>query len=133
MNMKEKMHSGDLYLPNDETIMAEQLLCLEKLYDFNATRPLELKKRASLLKEMFEVGGTPMEIANKGGMLMSNDTSEVESVADRILAENPKAVEEYKSGSAKVFGFLMGQMCRSLGRSANPAIVKKVLEEKLNS
>lgn len=86
-----------------------------------------------ILKEMFEVGGTPMEIANKGGMLMSNDTSEVESVADRILAENPKAVEEYKSGSAKVFGFLMGQMCRSLGKSANPAIVKKVLEEKLNS
>ncbi|MBO5020773.1 MAG: sugar O-acetyltransferase [Clostridia bacterium] len=57
MNMKEKMHSGDLYLPNDETIMAEQLLCLERLYDFNATRPLELKKRASLLKEMFaEIG-----------------------------------------------------------------------------
>ena len=57
MDIKEKMHSGDLYLPNDETIMAEQLLCLERLYDFNATRPLELKKRASLLKEMFaEIG-----------------------------------------------------------------------------
>ena len=29
MSQKEKMHSGDLYLPMDESIMAEQLQCLE--------------------------------------------------------------------------------------------------------
>ena len=34
MNMKEKMHNGELYFPNDEEIMKEQTLCLEKLYDF---------------------------------------------------------------------------------------------------
>lgn len=51
------MHSGDLYLPMDESIMAEQLQCLEKLYNFNATRPLELEKREELLKSMFaEIG-----------------------------------------------------------------------------
>ena len=59
------------------------------------------------------------------------DTAEVEKAADEILAANPKAVAEYKEGSGKVFGFLMGQMCRALGKSANPAIIKKVLEEKL--
>ena len=54
---KDKMHSGELYLPNDKDIMAEQLLCLEKLYDFNATRPTEYEKRAKMLKEMFaEIG-----------------------------------------------------------------------------
>lgn len=37
--------------------MAQQLQCLEKLYDFNATRPLEQQKRTALLKEMFaEIG-----------------------------------------------------------------------------
>ncbi|MFW5672913.1 MAG: maltose acetyltransferase domain-containing protein, partial [Acetivibrio ethanolgignens] len=35
------MHNCELYYPNAEEIMKEQLLCLEKLYDFNATRPLE--------------------------------------------------------------------------------------------
>ena len=84
-----------------------------------------------ILKVMFEVGGNPMEIAKQNGMLMSNDTAEVEKAADEILAANPKAVAEYKDGSGKVFGFLMGQMCRALGKSANPAIIKKVLEEKL--
>lgn len=53
MNNKEKMHSGDLYLCNDESILKEQLVCLEKLYDFNNTRPYELDKRNKLLKEMF--------------------------------------------------------------------------------
>ncbi len=57
MSMKEKMHTGELYLPNDEEIMNEQLQRPERLYDFNATRPLEQEKRTALLKEMFaEIG-----------------------------------------------------------------------------
>ena len=57
MSMKEKMHTGELYLPNGEEIMNEQLQSLERLYDFNATRPLEQEKRTALLKEMFaEIG-----------------------------------------------------------------------------
>ena len=55
--MKEKLHTGELYLPVDDEIMREQLDCLEKLYDFNATRPHELEMRAKMLKEMFaEIG-----------------------------------------------------------------------------
>lgn len=58
MNNFEKMHSGDLYLPGDDEIMQEQLKCLDKLYDFNQTRPTELKKRDEMLHEMFaEIGG----------------------------------------------------------------------------
>ena len=113
----------------DMKITPEHLAELCKMADDGTVSRTAAK---DILKEMFEVGGTPMEIAQKGGMLMSNDTLEVEKTADEILAANPKAVEEYKSGSAKVFGFLMGQMCRTLGKSANPAIIKKVLEEKLN-
>ena len=57
MSNKEKMHSGDIYDPNDSNIMSEQAKCLEKLYDFNATRPSEHEKRQALLKEMFaEIG-----------------------------------------------------------------------------
>lgn len=57
MNMKDKMHSGDLYLPMDEEIFAEQQKCLDLLYDFNATRPTELERRVKMLSEMLaEVG-----------------------------------------------------------------------------
>lgn len=55
--MKEKMHTGELYLPGDEEILAEQFQCLELLYEYNQTRPLEQEKRQRLMKEMFaEIG-----------------------------------------------------------------------------
>ena len=57
MSMKEKMHTGDLYLPQDKDILKEQKKCLEKLYEYNHTRPSEEEKRDRLLKEMFaEIG-----------------------------------------------------------------------------
>lgn len=72
MSMKEKMHTGELYLPADEEIMKEQMHCLEKLYAFNATRPRAYKRRARLLREMFaELGDgcyiEPPLHANWGG------------------------------------------------------------------
>lgn len=57
MTVKEKMKNGMLYCCGDEELMREQTQCLEKLYDFNQTRPSEADKRAALLKELFaEVG-----------------------------------------------------------------------------
>ncbi|MBQ8236823.1 MAG: sugar O-acetyltransferase [Oscillospiraceae bacterium] len=51
--MKEKLHTGELYLSMDDSVTAEQFDCLEKLYDYNATRPHELARREAMLKEMF--------------------------------------------------------------------------------
>ena len=53
MTAKEKMHSGALYLPMDEELFQEQMRCLDRLYDFNQTRPSELDRRAALLRELF--------------------------------------------------------------------------------
>lgn len=70
--MKEKLHTGVLYLPGDAEILAYQMQCLEKLYDYNATRPSEMEKRQKLLQEMFaEIGENcyvePPFYANFGG------------------------------------------------------------------
>ena len=57
MSNKDEMHTGELYLPGDVEIMKEQQICLDKLYDYNMTRPTESEKRQELLKEMFaEIG-----------------------------------------------------------------------------
>lgn len=57
MTSYEKMHSGKLYLPIDEELQREQLACLDKLYDFNQTRPTQLDLRSAMLKELFaEIG-----------------------------------------------------------------------------
>lgn len=70
--MFDVLHSGELYYPNSDEIMEVQLGCLDRLYDYNATRPREQEKRAALLKEMFaEIGAgcyiEPPLHANWGG------------------------------------------------------------------
>ena len=55
--MREKMHTEELYLPNDDEIFQDQIRKLDRLYDFNMTRPTQLDKRKEMLKEMFaEIG-----------------------------------------------------------------------------
>lgn len=49
----ERMKSGRLYDPGDEEIMKEQTGYLDRLYEFNHTRPSESEKRQALMKEMF--------------------------------------------------------------------------------
>ena len=57
MTVKEKMHSGALYFPSDPELSREQLGYLDRLYEFNQTRPTEQEKRQAMLKEMFaEIG-----------------------------------------------------------------------------
>lgn len=72
MTEYEKMHSGDIYNPGDPEIFREQLDCLEKLYDFNQTRPHEMDKRTAMLQDMFAEAGEGCYIepplhANWGG------------------------------------------------------------------
>lgn len=57
MSERDKMYTGELYLPGDVEIMKEQQIYLDKLYDYNMTRPTESEKRQDLLKKMFaEIG-----------------------------------------------------------------------------
>lgn len=71
-DMKDRLHTGELYLPGDEAIMEQQEKCLERLYEYNMTRPGEKEKRNALLKEMLaELGENcyiePPFHANFGG------------------------------------------------------------------
>lgn len=71
-SMLDKMHSGEIYDPNDEGILQEQISCLELLYEYNQTRPHEQQRRQELLQRMFaEIGDNcyiePPFHANWGG------------------------------------------------------------------
>ena len=52
MLIENATHSQQVYDPTDDSIMAEQELCMERLYDYNHTRPSEHVNRVRLLKEM---------------------------------------------------------------------------------
>lgn len=50
---RERMESGKLYFPADEAVMEEQTACMERLWEYNQSRPSEGEKRARMLEELF--------------------------------------------------------------------------------
>ena len=84
-----------------------------------------------VLKIMFEHGGKPMAIAEQNGLIMSSDTSGLEAAIDEVIAANADSVESYKNGNDKIFGFLMGQVMRTIGKGGNPALAKDILQKKI--
>ena len=57
MSEKDKLHSGEIYNPADKELLHEQLVCLEKLYAFNAIPFTDVEKRNAALQDMFaEIG-----------------------------------------------------------------------------
>ena len=85
----------------------------------------------ALLNLLFDAPGDPQELAESRGYLINTDPQALAAAVDGVLKENPKAVAEYRQGSAKVFGFLMGQAVKKIGRGADPKAVKTLLEQKL--
>ena len=53
MDPKTCMHTGQLYLPGDESLQREQLKCLDRLHEFNQISPSNLERKTALLREMF--------------------------------------------------------------------------------
>lgn len=60
----------------------------------------------------------------------TSDTAAIEKMAEDIISNNPKAVEDYKKNPNSI-GFLLGQVIKASAGSANPAVAKQVLEKLL--
>jgi len=75
---------------------------------------------------------TPEEIVEKGGFRQVSDTTELEAFIDRIIAEHPSVVEDFRKGNTKVMGFLMGLAMKASQGKANPKLLKEILTKRLN-
>jgi len=90
---------------------------------------------ANAAREVFEIlfdsDKSPRTIVEEKGLQQIGETSELEAILDRVLAENPDAVANYKNGKAQAAGFLIGQAMRASQGKANPKIFKELLAKKL--
>jgi len=84
-----------------------------------------------IFAELFEKGGDPDEIVRARGLAQVSDSGAIEEFVDQAMAENPKSVEDYRSGKKAAAQFLVGQVMRLSRGKANPQMVMKMLEEKL--
>jgi aspartyl-tRNA(Asn)/glutamyl-tRNA(Gln) amidotransferase subunit B len=64
---------------------------------------------------------------------MVSDTGAIDRAVEDVLLENEKSVNEYKAGSQKVLGFLVGQVMRKMDGKADPKVVNERLMERLSA
>ncbi|EXX85301.1 glutamyl-tRNA amidotransferase [Paenibacillus darwinianus] len=86
----------------------------------------------TVFKEMLESGKRPQQIVEEQGLVQISDEGAIQAVVDQIVTNNPQSVEDYKAGKEKAIGFLVGQVMRETKGKANPALVNKLLMERLN-
>ncbi|ABB14382.1 Asp-tRNA(Asn)/Glu-tRNA(Gln) amidotransferase subunit GatB [Carboxydothermus hydrogenoformans] len=85
----------------------------------------------TVFEEMFSSGKDPEVIVKEKGLVQITDLGELEAVVDKVIAANPKAVEDYKNGKEKALGFLVGQIMKETRGRANPEAVNQLLRDKL--
>jgi aspartyl-tRNA(Asn)/glutamyl-tRNA(Gln) amidotransferase subunit B len=68
----------------------------------------------------------------KGRFRQVSDTTELEALIDRILAEHPSNVEDFRKGNAKVMGFLKEIAKKASQSKANPKLLKEILAKRLS-
>lgn len=76
-------------------------------------------------------GGDPETYVKENGLERVCDTSVVEQAVERVLAQNPGPVSDYRAGKEKSFGFLVGQTMRLLEGKADPRQVNIILKNRL--
>jgi aspartyl-tRNA(Asn)/glutamyl-tRNA(Gln) amidotransferase subunit B len=88
-----------------------------------------------IAKDVFEKmyrSGEPAEvIVRREGLTQVADEGALGAAVDRVLAEHAKVVEDYRAGKKAALGFLVGQVMKSTQGKANPAVVNRLLVEKI--
>ena len=84
-----------------------------------------------VFEKMYRSGEGAEAIVGREGLTQVADADALGAAVDQVLAAHPKVVEDYKRGKKAALGFLVGQVMKSTGGRANPALVNRLLAEKL--
>jgi len=83
--------------------------------------------------KMFDSGRSAKEIVEGEGLAQNSDESSVLDVIRSVMAANADAVAQYRAGSQKTFGFLVGQVMKGSGGKANPKLANALLKRELDA
>jgi aspartyl-tRNA(Asn)/glutamyl-tRNA(Gln) amidotransferase subunit B len=112
----------------DSLVTPAHLTEMLKLLD-NGTISGKIAK--TVFEEMFITGKKAADIVREKGLVQITDEGALAAVVDKVMAANPQSVEDYRNGKEKAIGFLVGQVMKETKGKANPALVNKLLREKL--
>ena len=70
-------------------------------------------------------------IVQEGNLAQVSDESALEAVVERVLAENPQAVADYRAGKRQALGALLGALKAATGGTANMTVASQMLRDRL--
>ena len=105
---------------------------LSKLINLIKDGTISGKIAKSVFEIMRDGDKDPITIVEEKGLKQQSDPKELENLINKVITENPKNVEAYKSGKDKLFGFFVGQVMKNSNGKANPKLVNEILKKKLN-
>ncbi len=130
--MSELLHvlpADDEAAIREAKITPSRLAGLLKLIE-NGTISGKIAK--DVFQKMFASGEDAQAIVAREGLVQVADESALAAVIDQVIAENPKALEDYRKGKTAAKGAFVGQIMKATQGKANPAMVNRLLEEKLS-
>ena len=107
---------------------SDQLAALVRLVAAGAVSGSSGKR---VFAEMWKNGGDPQTIVNTLGLAQVSDEEAIKAAVDEVIKASPKVVDDYKRGNARALGALVGPVMKRLGNKANPAIVNRILTERI--
>ncbi|MFB2877710.1 Asp-tRNA(Asn)/Glu-tRNA(Gln) amidotransferase subunit GatB [Floridanema aerugineum] len=127
---------GDItaYLNNEKLSITEIALkpdSLAELICLIEDKTISGKIAKEILPELLTKGGSVKEMVKDKGLI--SDPAVLESLIDKIIAANPKELEQYRNGKTKLLGFFVGQMMKETNGRADPQLTNQLLAKKLQS
>jgi aspartyl-tRNA(Asn)/glutamyl-tRNA(Gln) amidotransferase subunit B len=107
-----------------------------ELYKLVKSNKLSSTNAKALLANLLEQGVELENIekyAEEQGLLQESNEEEIVKIIKEVIAQNPGAAQDVKSGEMKAIGFLMGQVMKKSKGKANPALAQKLLKKYLDS
>ena len=112
----------------DITFTPENLAKLIELADAGTINSSVAKE---VFDHVFEENVDPEKYVEEHGLKTVNDEGALIEVLEKVIADNPQAVVDYKGGKEKALGALVGQTMKAMKGKANPGLVNQKLREML--
>jgi len=102
-----------------------------KIISLNAAGKISSRGAKDLLAAVFAGEGGPTEIAKQRNLFQVSEAVDLAPIIEKVLTDNPKAAQEYKSGKITSMKFLIGQAMKATRGTGNPAVLQRALEARL--
>ncbi len=80
-----------------------------------------------------DVNQDPEKIVKEKNLLQVTDTAEIEDLIKKIISDNPKEAERYRSGETKLLGLFVGKVMKESKGKANPKTVNELITKNLGN